>query len=65
MSPQVTGFDIVLYWMTGLKATADAFFTFWFITLLATFVCNPQRGRQTPRLSASVLHTLANFENRQ
>jgi ATP-binding cassette subfamily G (WHITE) protein 2 (SNQ2) len=35
---QITLFDIVLYWMTGLKATAAAFFTFWFITYLTTFV---------------------------
>lgn len=34
---KITFFDIVLYWMTGLKATAVAFFTFWFITLIATF----------------------------
>ncbi|QDS72894.1 hypothetical protein FKW77_007666 [Venturia effusa] len=35
---QVTVFTIVLYWMTALKATAAAFFTFWFIVYLVTFV---------------------------
>lgn len=28
---QVTVFSVVLYWMTALRATAAAFFTFWFI----------------------------------
>jgi ABC-type multidrug transport system permease subunit len=35
---QVTVFSVVLYWMTALKATATAFFTFWFIVYLVTFV---------------------------
>jgi ABC-type multidrug transport system permease subunit/ABC-type multidrug transport system ATPase subunit len=35
---QVTIFLVILYWMTGLKATAAAFFTCWFIVYLATFV---------------------------
>ncbi|KAF2149753.1 hypothetical protein K461DRAFT_323290 [Myriangium duriaei CBS 260.36] len=35
---QVTCFDIIIYWMTGLKPTAGAFFTFWLITYLSTFV---------------------------
>jgi ABC-type multidrug transport system ATPase subunit len=35
---QVTPFVIVLYWMTGLKSTAAAFFTTWFVVYLTTFV---------------------------
>ncbi|KAF2721956.1 hypothetical protein K431DRAFT_312141 [Polychaeton citri CBS 116435] len=35
---QVSLFDIVLYFMTGLKTSASAFFTFWFVTYIATFV---------------------------
>jgi ABC-type multidrug transport system ATPase subunit len=35
---QVTVFDVILYWMTGLRPTAAAFFTYWFITYLVTFV---------------------------
>lgn len=35
---QVTGFVIILYWMTALKATAAAFFTAWFIVYITTFV---------------------------
>jgi ABC-type multidrug transport system ATPase subunit/ABC-type multidrug transport system permease subunit len=34
---QVTAFDLIIYWMTGLRATAAAFFTFWFVTYVATF----------------------------
>ncbi|KAF2845284.1 ABC transporter [Plenodomus tracheiphilus IPT5] len=35
---QVTGFIVILYWMTALKATAAAFFTAWFVVYLVTFV---------------------------
>ncbi|KAI8933384.1 hypothetical protein NX059_009999 [Plenodomus lindquistii] len=35
---QVTGFLVILYWMTALKATAAAFFTTWFIVYITTFV---------------------------
>ncbi|KAM0456707.1 hypothetical protein ACHAPV_004973 [Trichoderma viride] len=35
---QCTIFTVVIYWMTGLKATASAFFTFWAI-LWATTLC--------------------------
>jgi ABC-type multidrug transport system ATPase subunit len=34
----VTVFDIVLYFMVGLKQTPDAFFTLWLVTYLATLV---------------------------
>lgn len=35
---QVSIFSIVLYFMVGLTTTASAFFTFWFIIFVATFV---------------------------
>jgi ABC-type multidrug transport system permease subunit/ABC-type multidrug transport system ATPase subunit len=35
---QITIFIVVLYWMTGLKATAAAFFTCWFVVYLTTLV---------------------------
>ncbi|KAF1833952.1 ABC transporter [Decorospora gaudefroyi] len=35
---QVSTFMVVLYWMTGLKATAAAFFTAWFVVYVVTFV---------------------------
>ncbi|GAB7334975.1 hypothetical protein MBLNU13_g06844t1 [Cladosporium sp. NU13] len=34
---QVTVFDLIIYWMTGLRPTAAAFFTFWFVTYVVTF----------------------------
>jgi ATP-binding cassette subfamily G (WHITE) protein 2 (SNQ2) len=34
---QVTVFDLILYWMTGLRPTAAAFFTYWFVTYVVTF----------------------------
>lgn len=33
---QVTGFLLILYWMTALKATAAAFFTTWFVVYITT-----------------------------
>ncbi|TLD39431.1 ABC transporter [Venturia nashicola] len=35
---QVTVFSVVLYWMTALRATVAAFFTFWFVVYLIAFV---------------------------
>lgn len=35
---QVSVFSLILYFMVGLKVTAGAFFTFWFVVFLATFV---------------------------
>lgn len=35
---QVSTFSLILYFMVGLKVTAAAFFTYWFIVYLATFV---------------------------
>lgn len=35
---QVTLFDVVIYFMVGLKQTAGAFFTFWFVTYLTAIV---------------------------
>jgi ATP-binding cassette subfamily G (WHITE) protein 2 (SNQ2) len=32
---QVTFFDLILYWMTGLTPTAGAFFIYWFVTFLS------------------------------
>lgn len=37
---QCTIFSVVIYWMSGLKATAAAFFTFWAILFTTTLVCN-------------------------
>lgn len=34
---QVTVFDIILYFMTGLRMDAAAFFTYWFVTYVTTF----------------------------
>ncbi|KAL1584624.1 hypothetical protein WHR41_07009 [Cladosporium halotolerans] len=33
---QVTVFDLIVYWMVGLRMTAAAFFTFWFVTYVTT-----------------------------
>jgi ABC-type multidrug transport system permease subunit len=35
---QCTLFSVVIYWMTGLKHTAAAFFTFWVILFTVTLV---------------------------
>lgn len=35
---QVTVFSVVLYFMVGLKATAAAFFTFWFFLYVTSIV---------------------------
>lgn len=37
---QCSVFAIVMYWMTGLKPTAAAFFTFWAILFTTTLVCD-------------------------
>lgn len=34
---QVTVFDLIVYWMAGLRPTAAAFFTYWFVTYVTTF----------------------------
>jgi ATP-binding cassette subfamily G (WHITE) protein 2 (SNQ2) len=34
---QITVFDLILYWMTGLRPTAAAFFTYWVVTYVTTF----------------------------
>ncbi|KAL1310558.1 hypothetical protein AAFC00_000837 [Neodothiora populina] len=35
---QISTFSVILYFMVGLKVTAGAFFTYWFILYLSTFV---------------------------
>lgn len=40
---QCTIFTVVIYWMTGLKATASAFFTFWAILWATTLVSEHHR----------------------
>lgn len=35
---QVTMFSLIVYFMVGLKVTAGAFFTYWFVIYLTTFV---------------------------